>query len=81
MYEVVFHDNVGPHDFVFEFETEDGAECYIEDAVIEMEENMAEKGVVIRVGDFGDKVELWVSGGDRYAEWRREWLQEPQKGE
>ena len=80
MYKVIYHDNIGPHDHTFDFDTEDEAEEYIGSSVIEMEEDMVEKGATIRVGDFGTSVEMWVSGGDRYAEWHRAWLEEPQKG-
>lgn len=73
MFDVVYHDNIGPHDFVQSFNYEDDAVRFAEDDAESLAEEWRKDGIQAKIWKYGQSVEVWESGGDRYAEYVFAW--------
>lgn len=71
-YKVRYNDYTGTNDSIDEYETEETAENAIEEELENYKEYLQSLGY--DYGDFGNKTEIWVSGGDEYASWERLWM-------
>ena len=71
-YKVKYEDNLGNNDSVEEYETIEAAEHAIEEELENCKEYLQSLGY--DYGDFGNKTEIWVPGGDQYASWERLWI-------
>ena len=70
-YEVKYESSFECDDRVFEFDSEEEAEGFIdEDLDFHISEH---KGFGCGIADFGNKTEFWVSDTDKYASWERLW--------
>lgn len=71
-YKVRYINNLDPEDCVFEFNTEEEAEGFIEDELNCCKE--LAKDYDYDYADFGNKTEFWISGGNEYVSWERLWI-------
>lgn len=70
-FKVKYEDNTGNEDRVDSYESEETAEKAIEEELDNCKECMQSMGY--DYGDFGNKTEIWVPGGNEYASWERLW--------
>lgn len=71
-YKVRYSDNTSANDWIDEYETEEAAENAIEEELENCKEYLQSLGY--DYGDFGNKTEIWVPGGNKYASWERLWI-------
>lgn len=71
-YKVRYSDNTSANDWIDEYETEEAAENAIEEELKNCKEYLQSLGY--DYGDFGNKTEIWVPGGNEYTSWERLWL-------
>ena len=71
-YKVRYSDNTSTNDWIDEYETEEAAENAIEEELENCKEYLQSLGY--DYGDFGNKTEIWVHGGNEYAFWERLWI-------
>ena len=71
-YKVRYEDNISANDWIDEYETEEAAENAIEEELENCKEYLQSLGY--DYGDFGNKTEIWVPGGNEYAYWERLWI-------
>ena len=71
-YKVRYEDNTGTNGWIDEYETEEAAENAIKEELENCKEYLQSLGY--DYGDFGNKTEIWVPGGNEYASWERLWL-------
>lgn len=71
-YKVRYSSNTSDNDWIDEYETEEAAEKAIEEEL----ENCKEywQSLDYDYGDFGNKTEIWIPGGNEYASWERLWM-------
>lgn len=71
-YKVRYSDNTSANDWIDEYETEEAAENAIEEEFENCKEYLQSSGY--DYGDFENKTEIWVPGGNEYASWERLWM-------
>ena len=71
-YKVRYEDNTSANDWIDEYETEEAAENAIEEELKNCKEYLQSLGY--DYGDFANKTEIWVPGGNEYASWERLWI-------
>ena len=71
-YKVRYSDNTSANDWIDEYETEEAAENAIEEELENCKEYLQSLGY--DYGDFGNKTEIWVPGGNEYVSWERLWI-------
>ena len=71
-FKVKYEDNLGNDDFIEEYETEEAAEQAIAEELDNCKEYLKDSDY--DYGDFGNKTEIWVPGGNEYASWERLWM-------
>lgn len=70
-YKVKYEDNTGNGDSIEVYKTEVEAEKAIDEELENCKEYFQSVGY--DYGDFGNKTEIWVPGGNEYASWERLW--------
>ena len=71
-YEVKYGDINGGNECVMKFDTEDEAEIAIQEELECFKDYY--KYEDYDYGDFGNRTDFWISGGNMYAYWERMWM-------
>lgn len=74
MYEVIYHDNIGPDHFSKRFDSREDAFRFADTEALSIAKEWHKAGIPATVVDYGWELDVYEPGGDRYAEFRFSWL-------